>query len=79
MSSSAIANVLARAKAAELRSTVETADDNGGWPAGAGVELDIAGVVTRGRVAFVEDGWVYWGDDAGAVHATPAQHLRRSA
>lgn len=65
----AISALLARAKAAQLVDP---------WPVGARVELAVAGVVTRGIVAFVEDGWVYWADDEARIHATPGHHLTRT-
>lgn len=31
----------------------------------------------RGRVAFVEDGWVHWVAESGRVHASRPESLRR--
>lgn len=42
---------------------------------GDAVELEVFG--TRGRVAFVEDGWVVWAEDDGTVHASRPAALRR--
>ena len=64
-----VAAILARAKAAVA------AED---FAPGTYVEVEVAGVVTRGRVAFVDEGWVHWVEDDGAAHATPIKHIRRS-
>lgn len=37
----------------------------------------VEGFATRGRVAFVDDGWVYWVDELGAVRASRPSVLRR--
>lgn len=34
------------------------------------VEADIAGVTVRGEFMFEDDGWVYWADVSGWIHAT---------
>lgn len=37
----------------------------------------VEGFTTQGRVAFVDDGWVYWVDELGAVRASRPSFLRR--
>lgn len=41
------------------------------------VAINIAGVTTRGRVAFADNGWIYWVEDSGQLHATREKHLVR--
>lgn len=48
------------------------------WPAGLVVERHVGGVDRlRGRVAFVEAGWIYWAADDGRVHASRADAVRK--
>lgn len=72
---SAIAALLERAKAevAEQTATPSPVDP---WPLGAFVERTILDPL-QGRVAFVEDGWVYWAAEDGHVHASRPDVLRR--
>lgn len=80
-----IAALLERAKAAvatlpdsTAETTVAAPSSDDPWPAGAWVELAIAGVLpTFGRVAFVDDGWVHWTALDGCAHASRPDALRR--
>lgn len=85
----AIASLLERAKALAIAETIDDVADvppapappaqetDDPWPAGAWVELAIAGMSTFGRVAFVDDGWVHWTALDGYAHASRPDALRR--
>jgi hypothetical protein len=62
----AIASLLQRVKAAE------------DWPPGLRVVRDLGLEPLEGRVAFVEDGWVYWAANDRHVHASRPDALKRS-
>ena len=62
----AIARLLERAKAV---------DD---WPPGLPVVREVGGLEPlHGRVAFVEEGWIYWAAEDGSNHASMPDALRR--
>ncbi|MBX3260759.1 MAG: hypothetical protein KF782_13820 [Labilithrix sp.] len=62
----AIARLLEHAK------TVES------WPVGTHVERNLPAVdQLRGRVAFVDEGWIYWAAEDGHVHASSLDAVRR--
>jgi hypothetical protein len=75
-----IAALLARAKA-QAAALLDGPDQEAAdptFPAGARVELEAGGFFTRGRVAFVADGWVVWCEDESAdIHASRPWALRR--
>lgn len=51
------------------------------WPRGRRVRLALSGGAAlphlHGRVAFVEDGWIYWVAEDGREHASKPDVLRR--
>lgn len=61
-----IAKALANARARAQADAREDRPPELGDP----VEVTIAGIVVRGVFAFEEDGWVYWADERGWIHAT---------
>lgn len=61
----AIVSLLQRAKAADE------------WPQGCRVVRELGLERLEGRVAFVDDGWIYWGADDGCVHASRPDALRK--
>ena len=76
-----IAAILQRAKAAAA--AISTTEVDAAWPPGARVGLVLPTRLgsqqtgLRGRVAFVEGGWIYWAAEDGHVHASRPDALRR--
>lgn len=46
------------------------------WPEGMHVERAFDQL--RGRVAFVDEGWIYWAAEDGHVHASRIDVVRKS-
>lgn len=67
----AIAAVLSRAKA------IEASTLSGELAPGVRVIFGAHVLIARGVIDSIEDGWVFWTEDGGALHCTRPDWLRK--